>query len=198
MPHFPSAGQANDAQESEVAHTLRIRVKTRRRRYLEQNGDYFDSPSLELADPLLYDRMIRRFQSAAEREADGREKGYSGMLEADLMRSEAKIDALNHPDPNSPLIYRRDASGAITAVEQDEEDRPKTKEEGLSKWREYVEMRFLRGEDQDFDYKVVDEDERYDDLDWDRREREENYFEQEEAEFVGEGEKKGETGVQDY
>ena len=135
-------------------------------------------------DPLLYDRMIRRFQSAAEREADGREKGYSGMLEADLMRSEAKIEALNHPDPNSPLIYRRDASGAITAVEQDEEDRPKTKEEGLSKWREYVEMRFLRGEDQDFDYKVVDEDE--------------NYFEQEEAEFVGEGEKKGETGVQDY
>ncbi|TIA06516.1 hypothetical protein D6C83_08701, partial [Aureobasidium pullulans] len=120
MPHFPSAGQANDAQESEVAHTLRIRVKTRRRRYLEQNGDYFDSPSLELADPLLYDRMIRRFQSAAEREADGREKGYSGMLEADLMRSEAKIDALNHPDPNSPLIYRRDASGAITAEEQDE------------------------------------------------------------------------------
>ena len=49
MPHFPSAGQANDAQESEVAHTLRIRVKTRRRRYLEQNSDYFDSPSLELA-----------------------------------------------------------------------------------------------------------------------------------------------------
>lgn len=149
-------------------------------------------------DPLLYDRMVRRFQSAAEREADGRDKGYSGILEADLMRSEAKIEALNHPDPNSPLIYRRDASGAISLVEQDEEDRPKTKEEGLSKWREYVEMRFLRGEDQDFDYKLVDEDERYDDLDWDRREREESYFGQEEAEFVGEGEKEGETGVQDY
>lgn len=142
--------------------------------------------------------MVRRFQSAAEREADGRDKGYSGILEADLMRSEAKIEALNHPDPNSPLVYRRDASGAITVVEQDEEDRPKTKEEGLSKWREYVEMRFLRGEDQDFDYKLVDEDERYDDLDWDRREREENYFGQEEAEFIGEGEKKGETGVQDF
>ncbi|KAG9685754.1 hypothetical protein KCU77_g24270, partial [Aureobasidium melanogenum] len=74
----------------------------------------------------------------------------------------------------------------------------KTKEEGLAKWREYVEMRFLRGEDQDFDYKLVDEDESYDDLEWERREREESYFGQEEAEFVGEGEKQGETGIQDY
>jgi hypothetical protein len=49
MPHFPSASQATDGQESDVARTVRIRVKTRRRRYLEQNGDYFDSPSLELA-----------------------------------------------------------------------------------------------------------------------------------------------------
>ena len=49
MPHFPSASQATDGQESEVARAVRIRVKTRRRRYLEQNGDYFDSPSLELA-----------------------------------------------------------------------------------------------------------------------------------------------------
>jgi hypothetical protein len=49
MPHFPSASQATDGQESDVARLLRIQVKTRRRRYLEQNGDYFDSPSLELA-----------------------------------------------------------------------------------------------------------------------------------------------------
>ncbi|CAL3971191.1 unnamed protein product, partial [Diplocarpon coronariae] len=27
--------------------------------------------------PLLYDRCIRRFQTAAEREADGKAKGYS-------------------------------------------------------------------------------------------------------------------------
>ncbi|CAD0086023.1 unnamed protein product [Aureobasidium mustum] len=195
MPHFPSADQASDGQESEVARTARIRVKTRRRRYLEQHGEYFESPSLELAGAAAWHV---RFQSAAEREADGRDKGYSGILEADLMRSEAKIEALNHPDPNSPLVYRRDASGAITTVEQDEEDRPKTKEEGLAKWREYVEMRFLRGEDQDFDYGLVDEDEHYDDLDWQRQEREESYFGHEEAEFVGEGEKKGETGIQDY
>ena len=65
--------------------------------------------------------MIRRFQSATEREADGRQKGYSGVLEADLMRAEAKVDALAHQDPNSTLVYRRDATGAITAVEQDEE-----------------------------------------------------------------------------
>ena len=49
MPHFPSASQSSDGKESDVARTARIRVKTRRRRYLEQHGEYFDSPSLELA-----------------------------------------------------------------------------------------------------------------------------------------------------
>ncbi|KAF4306082.1 hypothetical protein GTA08_BOTSDO14184 [Botryosphaeria dothidea] len=46
---------------------------------------YFSS-GLELADPLLYDRLVRRFQTPAEREAEGRAKGYSGVLEADLLR----------------------------------------------------------------------------------------------------------------
>lgn len=45
-------------------------------------------------DPLLYDRLVRRFQSAAEREQEGRRRGYTGVLEADLYRSEAKLAAL--------------------------------------------------------------------------------------------------------
>lgn len=142
--------------------------------------------------------MIRRFQTTAEREAEGRKKGYSGVLEADIMRSEAKVDALAHPDPNSPLTYRRDAEGSIIAVEQDEEDRPNNKEEGEDKWREVMEQRFLRGEDNDFEYADVDESEEYNDHEEERRNREEKYFDEEEEEFIGEGEKTGETGVQDY
>ena len=142
--------------------------------------------------------MIRQFQSTAEREAEGRSKGYSGTLEADLMRSEAKIDALSHPDPNSPLVYRRDDQGSIMAVDQNEEDRPKNKEEGRDKWRECMEHRFLRGEDKDVDYKAIDESDDYNDWSEETRRMEDDYFAGEQEEYIGDGEKSGDTGVQDF
>jgi len=151
-----------------------------------------------VTDPLLYDRMVRRFQTTAEREADGRKKGYSGMLEADMTRAEAKVEALAHPDPNSPLVYQRNAAGTITAVEQDEEDRPKNREEGLDKWRYVMEQRFLRGADEEFDYRTVDDNEEYNDWEDETRRRHDVYFDEEEATFVGEGQRTGETGVQDF
>ncbi|KAI2469698.1 coiled-coil domain-containing protein-domain-containing protein [Annulohypoxylon bovei var. microspora] len=76
------------------AHSAQIRVQNRRREYLERNLKYFDSLEHELADPLLYDALIRRFQSPAEREEEGRTKGYSRVLEVDLIRGEAKIAQL--------------------------------------------------------------------------------------------------------
>lgn len=62
-------------------------------------------------------------------------------------------------------------------------------------------IKFLKGEDKDFDYKTVDEDEQWDEVE--RRESEERWFEDEEPEWVeddemvGEG-TGGETGVQDF
>lgn len=143
--------------------------------------------------------MIRRFQTTAEREAAGKKAGWSGVMEADLMRSEAKMAALEHPDPNSPLVYRRDASGAITAVEQDEEDRPKNKQEGIDKWKYVMEQRFLRGEVGDFEYELVDGNDMYDDWDEETRRVQDEYFDKEAEQFVGDSEHRvGETGVQDY
>jgi hypothetical protein len=175
----------------------RIRVKNRRKRYLDTHPDYFGA-SLELADPLLYDRLVRRFQSAAEREAEGRAKGYSGVLEADLMRSEAKLDALTNPDPNAMFSYKRGADGQIVAEEKDEV--PPTREEGLQRWRYEMEMRFLRGDDIDFDYPSVDESEKYDDLTEEERERQDDYFKEEQPTWVLENgqEPQGETGIQDF
>lgn len=176
----------------------RIRVKNRRKRYLDLNPDYF-TPELELADPLLYDRLVRRFQTAAEREAEGRRKGFSGVLEADLRRSEAKMEALNdkNPNPNAVLFaYSRGPNGEIVAEVEDEV--PKSKAEGLARWRFEMEMRFVRGDDADFDYKVVDEDERWDDWEEERRRDLEGYLDGEEPSWACEGELKGETGVQDF
>ncbi|EXJ72211.1 uncharacterized protein A1O5_04715 [Cladophialophora psammophila CBS 110553] len=182
----------------------RIRIKNRRKRYLDTHPEYF-GPQLELADPLLYDRLIRRFQTPAEREAEGRQKGYSGILEADLYRSEAKLEALHRPDPHAMFTYRRGPNGEILAEDRDEV--PANKEEGLARWKWEMEVRFLRGGDDDFDYDSVDYNPEYDDRVLEERDAEDRYFDEQEPEFVKgeEGlrrspsrELEGETGIQDF
>lgn len=127
------------------------------------------------------------------------------MLEADLWRSEAKIDALANPDDAALMQYRRDASGGIVAEEKDEI--PMNKEEGMQRWRKEMELRFLKGDDTDFDYRTVDESEEYDDRGIEDREEEEKWFEDESPAWVQEDENgtptadkaiTGQTGVQDY
>ncbi|KAL9576782.1 MAG: hypothetical protein Q9212_006818 [Teloschistes hypoglaucus] len=169
------------------ASIARIRIKNRRKTYIDTHPEYFSFPSHELADPLAYDRLIRRFQSAAEREVEGRKKGYSGILEADLWRAEAKIDAISTNEDGEVMVEQKD-------------EVPVNKEEGEGRWRKLVEMRFLRGEDVDFDYGVVDGDDGLDALE-ESRDIEDKWFEEEEESFTRKGSNaslKGETGVQDF
>ncbi|KAJ5406232.1 hypothetical protein N7465_007516 [Penicillium sp. CMV-2018d] len=197
MPHFPkdSGFTFKDAPGVQKAVT----VKNRRKRYLDLHPEYF-SAGLELADPLLYDRLIRRFQTTQEREAEGRAKGFSGVLETDLLRSEAKIDAISHPDPNAMMSYTRGPDGEILAEDRDEI--PPNKEEGERLWRWEMGLRFMQGNDSDFDYKTVDENDDYDD----HTDEQDQYFEDEEPEWVVDGTRgddarpnlQGETGIQDF
>ncbi|KAI7227257.1 hypothetical protein KC330_g8489 [Hortaea werneckii] len=238
MPHFAESSPSrtyNDGvstpsitpRESSQARADRIRIKNRRRRYLEQHPEYFHGTNLEHADPLSYDRLIRQFQTSAEREQEGRERGYTGKMEADLLRSEAKLEALRHQHeqqrgPGNPrgeqdsggsssdrggrksvspeMVYHRAPDGSILAVEADASERAQNREEGVQRWREMMEQRFLRGEDEEFDYVgLVDGEEGYDDLDEERRRGLEDWLDGEEAEFVGvTGGPRGETGIQDF
>ncbi|CAG7965336.1 unnamed protein product [Penicillium nalgiovense] len=197
MPHFPkdSGFTVKDASSAQNA----VKVKNRRKRYLDLHPEYF-SAGLELADPLLYDRLIRRFQTAQEREAEGRAKGFSGVLETDLLRSEAKIDAIANPDPNAMMSYTRGPDGEILAEDRDEI--PPNKEEGERLWQWEMGLRFMQGNDTDFDYKTVDENDDYDD----HTDEQDQYFEDEEPEWVVDGTRgddarpdlQGETGIQDF
>lgn len=153
---------------------------------------------------MLYDRLIRRFQTAAEREDEGRKKGYSGILEADILRSEAKVDALAHPDPTLLLSYRRGPDGEILAEENGEV--PLTKEEGLDRWCETMRWRFLKGNDDEFDYSTVDSNESLDDINQETRDAEDRYFDEESPTWILDGELQrhtppslsGQTGIQDF
>ncbi|KAF2647943.1 hypothetical protein K491DRAFT_613748 [Lophiostoma macrostomum CBS 122681] len=184
----------------EEERSIRLRAKNRRKRYLEMHPEYFNDSSLELADPLLYDRLIRRFQTAAEREAEGRQKGFSGVMATDLWRAEAKKDALSHPSPQSLFTYNRGPQGQI--LEEDKDDKPMSKEEGKAWWADEMTQRFLRGDDADFNYKSLDANDKYDDPE-EERDIQEAYFDSMEPDFDsdGEGSEKiltGETGIQDY
>lgn len=116
------------------------------------------------------------------------------------MRSELKMEALAHPDANARFTYSRGPNGEILAEDKDEI--PKTKEEGLERWRWEMEMRFVKGADTDFDYATVDECDDYDD----QNEEQEKYFDDEEPEWLVDkdedgnitGRLQGETGIQDF
>lgn len=183
---------------SPESRALQIRTRNRRKRYLDLTPTYFSNPSLELADPLLYDRLIRRFQTPSEREAEGRKKGFSGTLQADMERAEAKVAALANPDPDAVISYRRGPCGEI--VEEERDEVPETKEEGWERWRFAMEMRFVGGRDDDFEYEGVDGSEEWDDRGEEDRVALEDYLAGEEERFLRAdgGSPEGETGVQDF
>ncbi|RDL41571.1 uncharacterized protein BP5553_01550 [Venustampulla echinocandica] len=209
LMHSPEPPMQEPSSPSPVpAISPQIRIKNRRILYLERNPSYFTQPDLELLDPLLYDRCVRRFQTPTEREADGRAKGYSGVLEADLYRSEAKLAAvhkslaqasspstsssqdLQEPwssssEPHLPFVGHAGGKDGEELPEE-EVDSPRTKEEGFERWKFEMTIRFLKGEDPDFDYRAIDETEEWDVIE--RKEEEERWFEDEEPSWVeGEG-----------
>ncbi|KAL1842813.1 hypothetical protein VTJ49DRAFT_4142 [Mycothermus thermophilus] len=230
-------------------HAARIRVQNRRRAYLEKNPGYFESSEHELADPLLYDSLIRRFQTPAEREAEGRAKGYARVLEGSLLRGEERLARLREQreqqrngfdsddndgeeeeeeevtgngrrvrfvEPGSGATLRGGRSvhstteGASSSSSSspppssteaaETADRPafepdgrtfssltasltpppRTRAEGRRQWEAFLRDRFIRGEDEDFDYAgLVDGNDEYDVFE--RQELEERWFDEEEA-----------------
>lgn len=145
------------------------------------------------ADPDLYDRLVRRFQTPAEREAEGRARGWGKTLESSLMRGEARLERVASSytgDRVPPSVSNgssrqpsRDNAVANFAIDSDlVEDKPTTKEEGRAAWEEYLRERFVKGADEDFDYSKVDGNDGLDSLE--DRDREEAYFDEEEPEWA--------------
>ncbi|KAI1258993.1 coiled-coil domain-containing protein-domain-containing protein [Xylariaceae sp. FL1019] len=190
------------------AHAAKIRVRNRRREWLTRNQSYFQSLEHELADPVLYDKLVRRFQSHEQREQEGRVKGFGRVLEVDLLRGEARMKRLaedvertseigrsaaqngdEKPDMDATRT-RRDAEQpeVVDEVETYDLDKPPPQdaEEGRSRWNEYLRRRFVAGRDDDFNYRTVDEDDEYDTLE--RREQEDAWIENEEPSWIEEDE----------
>lgn len=65
------------------------------------------------SDPLAYDDLIRQHQTIAEREAEGRKRGWAGTLEASLLRSEARMAKA---DPFNPK-YKETVRSPISSID---------------------------------------------------------------------------------
>ncbi len=200
-------------------HAAQIRAQNRRTAYLntQPGASYLQSAEHELADPLLYDRLVRRFQTPGEREAEGRAKGYARVLEGSLVRGEERMAILRAETTGRGLVGdgMGGRGGAMAAAWEGEGDGdgngngdgetarlnaqlvapPRTREEGRKQWEEFLRDRFVRGEDGDFEYARVDGDDEYDVLE--REEREEAWFEAEDPGWVSEGEGGEDTIVED-
>jgi hypothetical protein len=108
-------------------------------------------------------------------------------------------------DENGSVSTPAEAGTALSSLNAELTPPPKTRAEGRAQWEAYLRDRFIRGEDEDFDYARVDEDDEYDVLE--REEREEAWFEEEDPAWATSGEEGagrtekvllGETGVQDF
>ncbi|KAB5547038.1 coiled-coil domain-containing protein [Coniochaeta sp. 2T2.1] len=196
----PEVSRPNPRAPRSQAEIAMIRVKNRRREYLVRNPAYFQSSEHEFADPLLYDELVRQFQTPAEREADGKAKGYGRVLEGSLLRGEARLARLTEStvsaevengsnelaeasssapaSGNPPLRERIALEADIVALSTP----PSNKEEATDRWQEFLRARFVRGGDEDFDYEKVDENEDYDTLA--RQDEEEAWFEDEDPDWV--------------
>ncbi|KAM0355627.1 hypothetical protein ACHAPU_000011 [Fusarium lateritium] len=170
-----------------------IQAQNRRREYLVRHPSYFENLEHELADPVLYERLVKRFQTPSEREAEGKAKGYGRTLEADLQRGELKLSQLKEGD----------GTGNSTGDLEHPWEKPAAdKAHGLLLWHVFLEERFVHGLDEDFDYKPIDADEDLDTML--RRDAQDAWFDDEEPSWIDEepaarlATRQGETGVQDF
>ncbi|ATY63205.1 coiled-coil domain-containing [Cordyceps militaris] len=185
-PIQPTAEKPVPRHHKSATHSAQVQIQNRRREYLLRHPAYFDSIEHELADPVLYERLVRRHQSATERESEGRAKGYGRTLEADLVRGETKLSHLHAPSPLSS-----------TGIDEMWEQPAADKAHGRDLWRLFLTHRFVHGRDEDFDYENVDGNEAYDDLA--RMEAEQKWFDDERPTRADDkAPLQGETGVQDF
>ena len=139
--------------------------------------------------------MIRRFQSPSEREADGRKKGYSGVLETDLLRADAKAQAIAASRNNA-----RDLEDRTLNISDCEVDNVENldKAQALDVFKKILRSRFMEGNDEDFDYSLIDHNPLYDDKSM-IKDQEDQWFDDEDPTASSQNPNlRGQTGIQDF
>ncbi|KAH8195403.1 hypothetical protein TruAng_010435 [Truncatella angustata] len=176
------------------AQAAQVRKQNRRQEYLQRHPSYFESLEHELA--------------AEEREEEGKTKGYSRVLEVDLLRGEAKLQQLAAAESSTDQAQQQgsltDEASSIQPLGAAGGE-PETKEGGRQTWDNYLRERFVLGRDEDFDYDPIDADDSLDTME--KRDEEDAWFDDQKPEWASDKDENGnnvekqlhgETGIQDF
>ncbi|XP_068728482.1 coiled-coil domain-containing protein 97-like [Montipora capricornis] len=175
--------------------TKKKKVGVRNRRFeclqrLMKNSDYFSEEQMRKRSPLLYEQYIGQYLSEEEKfERDKAEIGHDPSLSELLMsRQEKQMDEwlLEYQRDQENCTEEESESGSDTPEEEVETGSPlkgcPTEQEKLMLHEEFLSVmqdKFIRGEEQEFDYSTVDANTEYDDLKIRERDEEEQYFDSE-------------------
>lgn len=180
---------------SETFDTKKKKIGVRNRRFqclqrLMKDSDYFSEEKMRKRSPLLYEQYIGQYLSEEEKfERDKAEIGHELSLSELLMgRQEKQMDEWL-------LEYERDQEDGMEEESDSDSDGLKgevesgsplkgcpTEQEKIMLHEEFLSVmqdRFMRGEEQEFDYSTVDANTEFDDLKIRERDEQERYFDSE-------------------
>ena len=178
-------------------------VKNRRFEYLKElmdSSSYFSEEEMRNRNPLLYEHYIGQYLSEEERQL------LDNNITSDMTLSGMILKKMEL-DRRSELLSRQQEVEAGQIVESDSSDSSESEdnederemEENLGmklsadpiaacrekemlkeEFLKAMQLRFLNGEERDFDYSKVDSNEKYDSIDARQRDEEDDYFDTEE------------------
>lgn len=180
-----------------ILDTKRNKTGVRNRRYeclqrLMKDSDYFSEEKMRKRSPLLYEEYIGQYLSEEEKfERDRAEMGHDPCLSDILMsRQEKQMDdwLLEYQrDQETSMEEEEDESDSDSLLEKVESGSPlkgcpteKEKQMLHEEFLSAMQDKFMRGEEEEFDYSTVDTNNEYDDLTIRERDEEEKYFDYEE------------------
>ena len=196
-------------------------VKNRRFEYLKElmdRGSYFSEEEMRNRNPLLFEHYVGQYLSEEERQQlDGSTSSdmtLSGMI-LKKMELDRRSELLSEQrDVEAGQIEESDSSSSSEDEEELEEDKEDLQQNlgmnlsvdpetaGREKWmlrQEFLramQLRFLSGEEKDFDYSKVDSNEEYDSIETRQRDEEDDYFDKEEPVLCEESHSNDRTGME--
>ena len=198
-------------------------VKNRRYQYLQElmvGGSYFSEEEMRNRNPLLYEHYIGQYLSEEERQlldgSNSPDMTLSGMI-MKKMELDRRSELLSRQqETEASEIVESDESESSEEEEEEEEEGegddtcqnrgmklsvdPDTacreKQMLREEFLKAMQLRFLNGEERDFDYSAVDTNEKYDSIEQRQRDEEDDYFDQEEPILYDKSHSNDRTGME--
>lgn len=168
------------------ANAESTRVKNRRyeaMRRLVARGEYFSDDEMKKRDPMLYGEMVGRYLDEDEiaKEVNGTDMSLSNVLLKHLQavqNNELFAKQQEVQECSMQEVEYESETEEDDDVCSKEDDGPTENEKIMlrNEFIETMEQRFMDGQDVDFDYCDVDNNEEYDSLDIVNRDEEDRYF----------------------